>query len=69
MQILEQGPIRSVADVSRLNIIDWGRANGLWRGDVTVPLQIVGTWLSNHATYTILEHDLTVYPDRNDWPG
>lgn len=69
MKILKQAEIRSASDFSKLRIVDWHRLNGYWQNDVTMPLSVISAFLSNHATYTLIEDDLTVYPVRDDWPN
>lgn len=67
MKILEQGTIKDSYDIMKLNIIDWNRLNGSW-SNAGEALKTITSWFKGRAQYSIVEYDLTIAPNRNDWP-
>jgi len=68
MEVIEQEFFTSELDIMKLGIIDWNRLNGSWRNPQDA-LQTISSWFLLGAAYTIIQQDLTEFPDRDDWPG
>lgn len=68
MKLLKQKKIESPLDIMELDIIDWNRLNGSWN-NAGEALQSISSWFVGSAHYTIIEHDLSHAPERDDWPG
>jgi hypothetical protein len=66
-KIIEQGPIRNVEDLVKLHIIDWRRLNGSYQHEYEA-MKVAESWLAGRASYTIIDHDLNLAPERDDWP-
>ena len=67
-KILEQKVISSQDDIVKLNIIDFKRCNGLWENNFLKALNAVSPWLIGNVMYTVIQEDMRVYPQRNDFP-
>lgn len=68
MKVLEQKEFSSPEDIGNLHIIDFNRCNGLWNNNPFKAIQAVSSMLVGRASYTVIDHDLRMYPDRNDFP-
>lgn len=51
MEILEQGTFSSLRDVTKLNIVDWGRLNGSFN-DPYEAMETIASWLVGLASYS-----------------
>ena len=69
MHIVEQGLLSSIEDIGRLKIMDFSRCNGLWQDNPVRAMNTAKNWMVGTMSYTILQIDMSKYPQRNDWPG
>lgn len=67
MKVIEQEMIDSQEDLVKLGIIDWNRLNGTSLNMAEAMRDISG-WLIGSAVYTVAESDLTLAPQRDDFP-
>lgn len=67
MKLIEQKVITSQYDFVRLGIIDWNRLNGT-SPNIAQAMQDISSWFIDTTAYTIIEHDLSAAPKRDDFP-
>ncbi len=65
--VIEQGPILSLQDFLRLDIVDWKQHSPYWER----PQQAMDTlsrWFIKTSVYHIIQTPLWSYPQRDDFP-
>lgn len=69
MNIIKQGTFTSLSEIGSLRIMDFNRCNGLWENNPVTAMETAGNLLIGNFKYTIVEIDMSKYPERSDWPG
>jgi hypothetical protein len=69
MEIIKQGVISSIEEIGSLKIMDFSRCNGSWGENPVCAMNTAKYWMVGRMSYTVLNIDMSKYPQRADWPG
>jgi hypothetical protein len=69
MEIVEQGLLNSLDQLTRLRIINFAHCNGYWENSPSKAMRAIANWTVGLFEYTVVRIDINKFPERDGWTG